>query len=94
MNSELRILIVGGYGIFGGRLVELLEDDVRLTLLVAGRSLASARKYCEARPKAAAKLVPTFFDRTKGDTTQLAALHATGARIVPLSSGVRQAVAG
>ena len=23
MNSELRVLIVGGYGIFGGRLVEL-----------------------------------------------------------------------
>jgi|ERR1700676_3378509 len=88
MNSELRILIVGGYGIFGGRLVKLLEDDLRLTLLVAGRSLASARKYCEARPKAAAKLVPTFFDRTKGDTTQLAALHAT---VVVDASGPFQA---
>jgi hypothetical protein len=77
VNSELRILIVGGYGIFGGRLVELLEDDARLTLLVAGRSLVSARKYCEGRPKAAAKLIPTLFDRTSGDTTQLAALKAT-----------------
>jgi hypothetical protein len=77
MNSELRVLIVGGYGIFGGRLVELLEDDARLTLLVAGRSLASARKYCEGRPNAAAKLVPTLFDRASDDTTQLAALHAT-----------------
>jgi hypothetical protein len=32
MTAALRILIVGGYGIFGGRLVELLEDDARLTL--------------------------------------------------------------
>jgi|HubBroStandDraft_1064217.scaffolds.fasta_scaffold03079_8 hypothetical protein len=87
-HTEHRILIVGGYGIFGGRLVELLEDDVRLTLLVAGRSLASARRYCEARPKAAAKLVPTAFDRTRDDTTQLAALHAT---VVVDASGPFQA---
>jgi Saccharopine dehydrogenase NADP binding domain len=88
MNPELRILIVGGYGIFGGRLVELLEDDARLTLLVAGRSLASARKYCEGRPKAAAKLVPTLFDRTSDDKTQLAALNAT---VVVDASGPFQA---
>jgi len=49
MSSELRILIVGGYGVFGGRLVELLEDDARLTLLVAGRSLVpGARVLCRA----------------------------------------------
>jgi hypothetical protein len=87
-RPELRILIVGGYGIFGGRLVELLEDDARLTLLVAGRSLASARKYCEARPKAAAKLVATVFDRSEGDATQLAALHAS---VVVDASGPFQA---
>jgi hypothetical protein len=88
MNSALRVLIVGGYGIFGGRLVELLEDDVRLTLLVAGRSLASARKFCEGRPKAAAKLVPTLFDRTSDDTAQLAVLHAA---VVVDASGPFQA---
>ncbi|MFL6580080.1 MAG: DUF4166 domain-containing protein [Burkholderiales bacterium] len=76
MNAELRILIVGGYGIFGGRLVKLLEGDARLTLLIAGRSLASARTFCEVRPKAAARLVPTLFDRASDDTTQLAALNA------------------
>lgn len=84
----MRILIVGGYGIFGGRLVELLEDDARLTLLVAGRSLASAREYCARRPDAAANLVPTVFDRTRDDVTQLAALHAT---IVVDASGPFQA---
>jgi hypothetical protein len=88
MNSELRILIVGGYGIFGGRLVELLEDDARLTLMVAGRSLVAARKYCAGRPKAVAKLVPTLFDRTSDDTTQLAALNAT---VVVDASGPFQA---
>ena len=75
MNTEMRILIVGGYGIFGSRLVELLEDDSRLTLLVAGRSLALARKHCAGRPAAAAKLIPTLFDRTGNDARQLKALH-------------------
>src|ERR1700728_994386 len=88
MSSEFRILIVGGYGIFGGRLVELLEDDARLTLLIAGRSLESARKYCEQRPKAAAKLIPTLFDRARHDATQLVAL---GASVVVDASGPCQA---
>jgi hypothetical protein len=88
MNSTLRILIVGGYGIFGGRLVELLEIDTRLTLLIAGRSLASARKFCEGRQKTAAALVPTLFDRTSDDTSQLAALNVT---VVVDASGPFQA---
>ncbi len=41
-----RILIVGGYGTFGGRLARLLMDDERLTLLIAGRSLTSAEHFC------------------------------------------------
>jgi Domain of unknown function (DUF4166)/Saccharopine dehydrogenase NADP binding domain len=88
MHDKLRILIVGGYGIFGGRLVELLEDDARLTLLVAGRSLAAARKYCQGRTKAAATLVPTLFDRTSDDTTQLTVLNVT---VVVDASGPFQA---
>jgi hypothetical protein len=75
MSSEFRILIVGGYGIFGGRLVELLESDARLTLLVAGRSLSTASTYCAGRRKAVAKLVPTVFDRTDADAKYLAALR-------------------
>lgn len=42
MTAALTILIVGGYGIFGGRIVALLEDEPQLTLLVGGRSLAKA----------------------------------------------------
>ena len=73
-TAALRILIVGGYGIFGGRLVELLEDDARLTLLVAGRSLGVAREYCALRSSAVAKLIPTVFDRT-WNANRLTALH-------------------
>jgi hypothetical protein len=77
MTAAFRIVIIGGYGIFGGRLVELLEHDARLTLFIAGRSIAAAREYCGRRPKAAARLVPAVFDRTSEDVTQLAALDVT-----------------
>jgi Domain of unknown function (DUF4166)/Saccharopine dehydrogenase NADP binding domain len=60
----MRMLIVGGYGTFGGRTVELLESDPRLTLIVAGRSLAKARAYCAKRAAASAMLEPAHFDRT------------------------------
>jgi hypothetical protein len=54
MNSGLGVLIVGGYGTFGGRIVELLENEPRLVLYIAGRSLDRARAYCETRDKARA----------------------------------------
>jgi hypothetical protein len=77
MTIALRVLIVGGYGIFGGRLVELLQSDARLTLLVAGRSLASAREFCERRSTTAARLEPVCFDRSASDARALAALQPT-----------------
>src|SRR4051812_840504 len=58
----LRVLIVGGYGVFGGRIVELLKDEPRLELIVAGRSLDRATAFC-ARQAATAKLMPAVFDR-------------------------------
>ena len=59
----MRLLIVGGYGTFGGRIVELLENEPRLTLLVAGRSIGRAERYCKSRTGARAQLVPAIFDR-------------------------------
>ena len=50
-----RILIVGGYGVFGGRIVELLAGEQQLELVVAGRSLAQAQAFC-ARLNAQAAL--------------------------------------
>ncbi|MBY3557609.1 SDR family oxidoreductase [Rhizobium laguerreae] len=45
--SEARfcLLIIGGYGTFGGRLAQLLGDEPRLRLLVAGRSLEKADDF-------------------------------------------------
>lgn len=74
MAQGLRLLIVGGYGTFGGRIVELLCDEARLTLIIAGRSLAKARDFCDGRTHAKARLVPAAFDRDGELAAQLAAI--------------------
>ena len=86
--AGLKILIVGGYGTFGGRIVELLEDEPRLTLYVGGRSLAKSRAFIAARPKPKARLVPFVFDRN-GDVG--AQLSAASPDIVVDASGPFQA---
>jgi saccharopine dehydrogenase-like NADP-dependent oxidoreductase len=58
----MKILVIGGYGTFGGRLARLLADRPRLTVLVAGRSGAKAQSYCSLHA-ATANLVPLAFDR-------------------------------
>jgi hypothetical protein len=67
----LRILIIGGYGTFGGRLVQLLSAEPRLTLLIAGRSLAKAQIFCGQNTDAKATLLPLCFDRTSELVSQL-----------------------
>jgi saccharopine dehydrogenase-like NADP-dependent oxidoreductase len=67
--GQLKILIVGGYGTFGGRLVELLADEPRLHVIVAGRSLAKAQALCD-RFAAAAVLMPYALDR-EGDMSKV-----------------------
>ncbi|HMK80905.1 MAG TPA: DUF4166 domain-containing protein [Xanthobacteraceae bacterium] len=69
----MRVLILGGYGTFGGRLVRLLAAEPRLTLIVAGRSLRQAQAFCAAGAAQAA-LVPAAFDRDGDAEAQLAAL--------------------
>ena len=71
--SELRVLVVGGYGTFGGRIVALLEDEPRLTLIVAGRSLRRAEDFVAAR-RPQARLEAAAFDRSANASAQLAAL--------------------
>lgn len=70
----MKILIVGGYGTFGGRIVELLENEPKLMLIVAGRSLSSAKTFCAARGKTAANLAAARFDRDGDLATQIAFL--------------------
>ncbi len=67
-ESRLRVVIIGGYGTFGRRLVDLLADDHRLKIFVAGRSLERARhcvRSCAAAIVApqGAELVAARFDR-------------------------------
>ncbi len=63
MTTGLTILIVGGYGIFGGRIVRLLESERTLTLIVSGRSAARASAFVGTRRDAKARLIAAAFDR-------------------------------
>lgn len=76
----MRVLVIGGYGTFGGRLADLLADEPRLTLLIAGRSLDKARAFCAGR----GNCVPAQFDRD-GDLD--AALERLAPEIVVDASG-------
>lgn len=58
----MKILILGGYGVFGGRLAQLLAERADLTLLVSGRDLAKAQAFCRAW-QGAAKVIPLRADR-------------------------------
>ena len=51
----MKVLVLGGYGTFGERLCQLLATDERITLIVAGRSLARAEAACRGLPEGAAR---------------------------------------
>jgi hypothetical protein len=74
VSGGLKVLIIGGYGTFGGRIVELLRDEPRLTLIIAGRSIERARAFRDACVDVAAKLIPAAFDRGGDVNEQLLAL--------------------
>ncbi|WP_445192405.1 DUF4166 domain-containing protein [Sphingomonas sp. Tas61C01] len=44
----MRILILGGYGVFGGRLATLLSDLAEIDLGICGRDLGRAKAFCAA----------------------------------------------
>ena len=56
MTAATKVLVIGGYGVFGGRLIQLLEDEPRLNLLVAGRSAGHASAFVRSRGNTAAEL--------------------------------------
>lgn len=68
----MKILILGGYGVFGGRLAELLADMSSLEILVCGRSLARAEAFCAAW-RGQAQLRPLMLDR--GDIADALPIH-------------------
>lgn len=58
----MKILILGGYGVFGGRLAELLADMPDLDLLICGRNLDRAARFCAAY-RGVARAHPHALDR-------------------------------
>ena len=69
-QGRLKVLILGGYGTFGGRLAQLLADEDRLTLVIAGRSHEKAAAFC-AKLKPRATAMPVGFDRDRAIAPQL-----------------------
>jgi hypothetical protein len=68
----MKILIVGGYGTFGGRLANLLADQAGLSLVIAGRSSSKAYAFRSKLVGAAATKILRF-DRDGDIAAQLAA---------------------
>ncbi|MEQ8823180.1 MAG: DUF4166 domain-containing protein [Filomicrobium sp.] len=42
----MKVLILGGYGVFGGRLAELLSDLETVEIIICGRNRKRAREFC------------------------------------------------
>jgi hypothetical protein len=59
---RLKILILGGYGVFGGRLAELLSDLRQVELVICGRHLSRAEAFC-TRYNGRARVRPAALDR-------------------------------
>ena len=74
MANPRKILILGGYGTFGGRLAYLLAPEERLTLLIAGRSAQKADAFCKQLPVGAQR-VPLSFDRNGNVEEQIREIH-------------------
>lgn len=85
--EPLKILIVGGYGTFGGRLARMLAHDPRAHLIIAGRSLAKAEAFCASLPEGAERSA-VVFDR-QGDVE--AGLKAVAPDVVVDATGPFQA---
>jgi hypothetical protein len=83
----VKVLIVGGYGVFGGRLARLLAGEGRLQLVICGRSLEKARDFCAANLEGA-RCEARRFDR-EGDVG--AQLRMLAPDIVVDASGPFQA---
>ncbi|TLP67921.1 DUF4166 domain-containing protein [Parasedimentitalea maritima] len=62
----MKIIILGGYGVFGGRLAELLADTPDLTMLICGRNLDRATQFCD-NFRGVAAVQPAQLDRSALD---------------------------
>ncbi|MDH4384712.1 MAG: DUF4166 domain-containing protein [Caulobacter sp.] len=69
----MRVLIVGGYGVFGLRLATLLADRAELTILLGGRSRAKSAQAVNSL-KGLARFESCVFDRDGDLAVQISAL--------------------
>ena len=58
----MKLLILGGYGVFGGRLAELISDIDGLTVLICGRTEDKAKAFC-AKRSGQTRFIPYQLDR-------------------------------
>jgi len=71
-----RVLVLGGYGAFGGRITERLAHEADVEVIVAGRSLQRAAQFAGRVQKGArAKITPARLDATQIAATELATLR-------------------
>lgn len=73
-TQPITLLIIGGYGTFGGKLARLLCDEPALTIIVAGRSFAKANAFCQ-QLQGAATIEAQCVDRNGDLDTYFEALH-------------------
>ncbi|MGI9393626.1 MAG: DUF4166 domain-containing protein [Boseongicola sp.] len=59
----MKLLILGGYGVFGGRLAELLSDISEIEIIIAGRNLPKATAFSAGRVWNA-RIKPLQLDRS------------------------------
>jgi saccharopine dehydrogenase-like protein len=72
------VLVLGGYGAFGGRIAERLARNATLRLIVAGRSLERARSLADSLTSDnGATVVPAALDAARVDERELRDLQAT-----------------
>lgn len=83
-SDRLIVLILGGYGTFGGRLAELLAAEPSLRLIIAGRSTEKAAAFCRGLAKGGADAVPVALDR---DTNVKARLEEINPDLVVDAAG-------
>jgi len=67
----MNMLIIGGYGFFGGKLSELLANESGLNIILAGRNFQKAQAACDKYIKGVAKFSALRFDRNKDIAPQL-----------------------
>jgi hypothetical protein len=63
-GTIVKVLILGGYGVFGGRLAQLLHDVDGLELIICRRSLPRAQAFC-ATYRGLTRVRPLELDRRR-----------------------------